>query len=1106
MAANVKGVGAASAGFTAATAVALPGGAGAPASGDLIIILEESSNATLPGAPTGYTTLLQFDSVADGGTGSASTARTLISVFAKLAGASESDPTVNPGNNHASARIIVIENHGVSDVSTDIVVGTAGAVNGTSISIPGITVTADSLILACAATANDAISTAQFDSWTNSNLASITEQMDNCINTGNGGGYGMATGTCAGTSTGATTVTGAAAVDYAYVQLGIPPAAGGGGQTEPFTVAAETDTALAFTASTIGSSLSQPHFRIRSDDSQTLNADAGWAAALDTNATIDAEKIFRVRFEVEWPGTGSAKQFKLQYRRNGGTWTDVPVRNVAESTQTGTDRIEIVLSGQYANDDATTNLLSGSSQAFEAGVGLEDNLTPSITLSGEHTEYEWALRIRKLFHNGTDRGANADGDTFELRIVESGGTVFAGTYVNPTITLNADNRIGGVLAETVKRAGPFRDGNGNLYIPVEYGEPNNSDEIVMMKSTDDGVQWAPVDEAGAPTAADNNSDDYECLDIQQVGTVLHILSQNGTGRVRYHTFNTSDAGTNPDTWQITGEVVFDVGGTTPNDQDCAISVRSDGTVVAFYRTTPVTQATEERIGYKIRSSGGSWGSESSLDSTASGNFTGVAAVRGESDLTYVFYKDHNTTDLLYYKTLSSSDVLSGRTQVNAAGTIPTEKPVTQAIYLDDGGTEVITVSYRRAGATSPLYVRSIANGSLQTEQLVSDSGTGVATGLAGSGAVAAVVAATGTTIHVAWIDNADNTLLKHDSAAYGQAFGTDVTEYDSASNLYEITGNIFGSTLGIAVDEAAAGLTGGVIYKTITVVVGQTENFTVAAETDSALAFTHSKVATFGVSTETDSAQTFIADRRHVFGTAAEADAAMAFLHEKLAAYGIAVESDAAALFVAQKLVEFDVAAETDAGFPFTGSVSGEQTAPFGPALEADAALSFTHEKLASFGTALETDAAFPFSTAGEQLVTFGTALETDSGLAFVVSKLETFGTATETEAALAFLADRLVEFGVASDTEAALAFLHEKLAPFGVATETDAAQAFEHSGGAVGPPQEAFFGIAHESEHAPSFRAFRVKAFIEEAEFTFSPFMLRPFRRPYHGKSRRRR
>jgi hypothetical protein len=69
---------------------------------------------------------------------------------------------------------------------------------------------------------------------------------------------------------------------------------------------------------------SQPAFRVRSDFSVPLNSDQGWAGAINENVTIQADQPFRVRFEAESPSqTTGDRQFRLQYRRNQGDWTDV---------------------------------------------------------------------------------------------------------------------------------------------------------------------------------------------------------------------------------------------------------------------------------------------------------------------------------------------------------------------------------------------------------------------------------------------------------------------------------------------------------------------------------------------------------------------------------------------------------------------------------------------------------------------------------------------------------------------------------------------------------------------------------------------------------------
>ena len=68
----------------------------------------------------------------------------------------------------------------------------------------------------------------------------------------------------------------------------------------------------------------KPGFRVRSDFAATLNSEQGWAGALNENVTVYTDQTFRIRFELERPpGTTSCQQFRLQYRRNRGVWTNV---------------------------------------------------------------------------------------------------------------------------------------------------------------------------------------------------------------------------------------------------------------------------------------------------------------------------------------------------------------------------------------------------------------------------------------------------------------------------------------------------------------------------------------------------------------------------------------------------------------------------------------------------------------------------------------------------------------------------------------------------------------------------------------------------------------
>ena len=69
----------------------------------------------------------------------------------------------------------------------------------------------------------------------------------------------------------------------------------------------------------VTSAAGDPGFRVRADVSAPLNADTGWAAGLNENATVTADQPFRLRFELE--PTSQTDGLQLEYRRNGGEWT-----------------------------------------------------------------------------------------------------------------------------------------------------------------------------------------------------------------------------------------------------------------------------------------------------------------------------------------------------------------------------------------------------------------------------------------------------------------------------------------------------------------------------------------------------------------------------------------------------------------------------------------------------------------------------------------------------------------------------------------------------------------------------------------------------------------
>jgi len=557
-----------------------------------------------------------------------------------------------------------------------------------------------------------------------------------------------------------------------------------------------------------GPSLSQAHYRIRSGDAYGLNVDNGWAAGLDTGATIGTGIRFRVRFEVEEVnGVSTTVTLKLQYRRNAGSWYDliVPGNN-------GATPIMIVDSAQYTDGDATTNVLSGSSKSFVAGTGEEDNTVGSVTLANEHTEIEFTLMLQNFFGSGGAHYQTVQNDVFELRLVESDNTALD-SYTYPTITLDVtDYYIGGTYVEAPVRIGPFCDGNGNLYTLIEPYATTTT-VMIMIKSTDGGKTWAEVDGANNPTYGD-----LESIDIVQEGTTLHIAHQPSTGNwpnIYYHTFRTSDDGSNPDTWGITDNEVYT--GLSATDYSVAIAVRSDGDVVLFYRRTDTGY---ESIKYKINT--GTWGGENTLDNTASTHVSAVRAVRGANDKIHVFYKDATNNDI-YHKSLSSSDVLSGRescyTDAKSGGT-DYQEAMTPAVYWDDAGDEKVMVGILD-NSDNLLYTVVVTNdGTPETAKVASDNTVYNNPGDTGSEQPVAdlVVDQDADTTYIMYSDLTTHDLFR-DVAVNDGGWGTDVEQVD-AVDAYWVRGNVFthsvgngGKTVyGFTYDNGSNGYTGFIWY------------------------------------------------------------------------------------------------------------------------------------------------------------------------------------------------------------------------------------------------------------------------------------------------------
>ena len=178
---------------TTAITPALPAGI---ATNDILLLFLETSNQAISisnqngGTWTQVTNSPQYCGTAAGTTGARFTA------FWSRYNGTQGAPTTSDSGDHQLGMMIAIRGAAESGNPWDVTAGGVEAVSDTSGSIPGVTTTvANTLVVtAIASSLPDASSTAKFSAWTNANLTSLTERIDNSVTAGNGGGLGVATG------------------------------------------------------------------------------------------------------------------------------------------------------------------------------------------------------------------------------------------------------------------------------------------------------------------------------------------------------------------------------------------------------------------------------------------------------------------------------------------------------------------------------------------------------------------------------------------------------------------------------------------------------------------------------------------------------------------------------------------------------------------------------------------------------------------------------------------------------------------------------------------------------------------------------------------------
>lgn len=174
----------------------------------------------------------------------------------------------------------------------------------------------------------------------------------------------------------------------------------------------------------------------------------------------------------------------------------------------------------------------------------------------------------------------------------------------------------------------------------------------------DGLSWFLSPAPGTDWQNSSTDGGHLIVDVDYDGTIAHVAGASAStdtttedGEVVYGQYDPID-----EEWDVTEELISNI----YDSAHVKIAVRSDDTVVAAYLDA-TNGSSSSNLRYKIRSSGGSWGSESTIATGPIGQ--GTAVVLGASDRTHFIYYDGN--DALH-RSLSSGDTLDTENTVDSS--------------------------------------------------------------------------------------------------------------------------------------------------------------------------------------------------------------------------------------------------------------------------------------------------------------------------------------------------------------------------------------------------------------------------------------------------------
>jgi len=416
----------------------------------------------------------------------------------------------------------------------------------------------------------------------------------------------------------------------------------------------------------------------------------------------------------------------------------------------------------------SSGVLQGSESADSAEQQLNTTGVKTFTLTSVNLG-SWAvgdrLRVAYRFRSNKTSGPVA---SVVIQTSTSDTEVLTPFAVPPYL-------VDGVEPEAHGHCPPMLDGNGNLYRVTESFLVDNN-QTKMMKSSDGGQLWAEQDAANRPGLPSSILDLEAGWQWQDsTNKTIFFMWEKGDS-VRLVRFLTSDHPSAPDTWGNAGARETVVASTIDpgSNQYASIVQTSNGNIWCFYQSA--VSGANYQIGYKQRTAFDTYGAESTaVGGSTSTSWTSPVCCLGASDVTHIFYCDKTSSpNQLRWRTLTAAGVLSGATRVDVNGTHTIHTPLTNPVYYDNSGTEIITVAFTNTSAI--LKAVTITGGTPGSEETISTAAVlQDPANTTSRAAIAHLAVDTATkTVYAIWSDSATGNVL-YSKRAHGGSWDTPVT-------------------------------------------------------------------------------------------------------------------------------------------------------------------------------------------------------------------------------------------------------------------------------------------------------------------------------------------